>query len=69
MGEDVIEERHVRFVGVSGRITVRDERWRATNAVELKFEGWEHVKVKPETDSPEEDVGSRIGQANSVLNV
>ena len=45
MGKDVIEERDVRFVGVIGRIPVRDERRRTTNAVELEFKGWRCVGV------------------------
>ena len=69
LGKGVIEERDVRFVSVIGGIPVRDERRRTTNAVELEFEGWKSIKVQPETDLPEEDVGSRIGQADSVLNV
>ena len=69
MGKDVIEERDVRFVGVIGRIPVRDERRRTTNAVESEFEGWKRIEVKPEIELPEEDVGSRMGQADSILNV
>ena len=69
MGKDVIEERDVRFVGVIRGIPVRDKRRRTTNAVELEFEGWRRVEVRPETELPEEDVGSRMGQADSVLNV
>ena len=47
MGKDVIEEREVWFVGVIGRVPVWDERRRATNAMELKFEEWKRAEVKP----------------------
>ena len=69
LGKDVVEESEVRFVGVIGRNSVRFERWGAANAMELEFEKWERVKVKPEINLPEEDVGGRIRQADSVLNV
>ena len=70
LGKDVIEESEERFVGVIGRILVWCERWRAANAtVELGFEGWGRVEVKPEIDLPEEEVGGRIRQADSVLGV
>ena len=48
MGKHVIEERDVRFVGVIGGVPVRDRGRRATNAVELEFEGWKRIEVKPE---------------------
>ena len=68
-GKDVIEESKVRFVGVIGHIPVWFERWRAANAMELGFEGWDRVEVKPEPDLPEEEVGGGIRQTKSVLNV
>ena len=69
LSKDVIEERKVGFIGVIGRVHIRLERWRAADAAELGFEGWERVEVKPETDLPDEDVGSRIRQAEGILNV
>ena len=69
LGEDIIEESVVRFVGVIRRVPVWFVRWRAANTMELGFEGWKRVEEKPEPDLPEEDVASRMRQTESVLNV
>lgn len=64
-----IEEREVRFVGVRRRVIIRGERWGATNTTELIVERLECVGRKLGALLPVVDIGGRIRQTESVLNV
>jgi hypothetical protein len=67
LAKNEIEEIEERLVGVRGRVLVWDVGWGATNAIELGFKG--SKTRQGEVILPVIDIGGRIRQAESVLNV
>ena len=69
MAKNEVEEIKIRLVVVCGCTIAWNERWGTTNAAELKVEGLETRRDELRGHLPVVDVGGRIRQTDSVLNV